>query len=248
MGRLIHVEREKEGIAWIQLNDPDNHNALSEPMVRELTDTLDAESLRESCKVVILTGLPEMFCSGADLSMLEKISQRTVKPVEIILARHLLTAPVPVITAAEGSAVGGGFALALAADIVILAKESRYGMNFMTHGFTPGMGSTRLLEYCLSMAVAHELLYTGELRKGARYENCGGINAILPREKVRAHALDTALRITAHPRESIILLKHALSLPRRRLFEESLTLESLMHEISFAHFDAGRKPDAKGTA
>src|SRR5581483_820736 len=107
------------------------------------------------------------------------------------------------------------------------------GATFMNLGFTPGMGLTRLLEHVLSPALAHELLYTGECRKGSEFAGVSGFNAILPRAQMNERALETAWRIAEKPRQALEILKRVLSLRRRQLFEETLTHESLMHTISF---------------
>ncbi len=145
----------------------------------------------------------------------------------------MLDVPVPTIAAMQGHATGGGLALGLCADIVVLAKESRYGASFMNMGFTPGMGMTRLLEHVLSPAIAQELLYTGEFRKGVEFIGAAGINYILPKSQVCAKALEVAARIAEKPRCSLELLKRTLSVRRRQAFEESRTLEAMMHSISF---------------
>jgi polyketide biosynthesis enoyl-CoA hydratase PksI len=103
------------------------------------------------------------------------------------------------------------------------------------------MGTTQLREHVLSPAVAHELLYTGELRKGADFAHASGINHILPKQDVQAKAVDIARRIAEKPRLAIEALKRTLSLPRRRAFEETITLESLMHQITFRALDAQRR-------
>jgi len=137
-----------------------------------------------------------------------------------------------VISAMEGHAIGGGLALGLSCDLVVLARESRYGASFMNMGFTPGMGSTRLLEWALSPALVAELLFTGATKRGRELEGRAGVNAVVPRAEVMARALDLAERIAEKPRSALTLLKRTLSLPRRRAFEESLTLESFMHQIT----------------
>ena len=114
-----------------------------------------------------------------------------------------------------------------------MAEESRYGFTFLDLGFTPGMGTTRLLEHTLAPAIAHELLYTGELRRGAELAGTG-INHVLPRARVRARAEDIAARIAAKPRHALELLKRSLSARRRAAFEEARTTEALMHRVCFA--------------
>jgi polyketide biosynthesis enoyl-CoA hydratase PksI len=166
--------------------------------------------------------------------MLRALCQGGVVPTDIVLAKAVLDVPVPVIAAMEGHGVGGGLALGLAADIVMIARESRYGATFMNMGFTPGMGMTRLLQHVVSPAIAAELLFSGELKKGSWFEGRSGFNAILPREEVRPRALDLAARIADKPRPSLELLKRTLSIGRRQAFEETHTLESLMHMLSFS--------------
>jgi polyketide biosynthesis enoyl-CoA hydratase PksI len=225
---LVRVRTEAEGVAWIEMVDADGQNGFSPRFVGALLAALDAAS---TAKVVILAGLPEVFCSGATAAVLGEIASGAVATTELTLGRRLMDVPVPTIAACEGAAVGGGFALALAADLVVLASESRYGLNFMSLGFTPGMGTTRLLEHVLSPAVAHQMLYTGEFRRGSDFGT--GVNAAVPRDQVRATALDLALRIAEQPRDALVLLKRTLTLPRRRTLEEAFTLESYMHGLTF---------------
>ena len=220
------------GIVTITMTDPATGNALGEQMVLDLRAAFESVTRDPAVKVVVLMGDGEMFSSGAPCELLARLARREVTPTEIWLPKVLLDCPVPVIAAMAGHAIGGGFALGLAADLVLLGRESRFGFTFMNMGFTPGMGTTRLGEHALSAAVAHELLYTGELRKGADFARSIGITAVPPAAEVPERAFDLAARIAEKPRFALELLKRTLSLPRRRAFEEALTLESLMHELT----------------
>jgi polyketide biosynthesis enoyl-CoA hydratase PksI len=237
MDELISLKWENEGIAWLEMQDIEGRNGLTQDFSLQFESKIQAIVENELTKVVILVGLEDIFSSGATAETLLEIKENKIRPAELTLARLLLALPIPVISAAEGSAIGGGFALAMAADLIVLAEESRYGANFITLGFTPGMGITRFLEHSMSRAIAHELLYTGELRRGSEFKGVAGFNAVVPRSEVRTRAFDIALRISEHPRNAISMLKRTLSLPRRLHFEESSTLESLMHEVSFQNFD-----------
>lgn len=219
------------GIARIVLDDPRSGNALGEDMVGALRDAFQAIDRADDARVVMLMAEGDTFSAGAPRELLLKLSAGELRPTDILLPKLLLDCPVPVIAAMAGPATGGGFALGLAADIVVIAEESRYGFTFMNLGFTPGMGTTRLCEHALSAAIAHELLYTGELRRGSRFAG-SGINHIVPRRQVEATALDIAARIAEKPRLAVSALKRTLSLPRRQAFEQSLTEESLMHQLT----------------
>lgn len=232
MSGPLRIETAHDGVQLLTLNDPATGNALGETMVHALRAGVAAAAESPAARVIVLAGEGPTFSSGAPPDLLARFASGELKPTEIWLPRVLLDCPLPVIAAMAGHAVGGGFALGLAADLVLLARESRYGFSFMNLGFTPGMGTTALAEHVLSPAVAHELLYTGEMRRGAAFAGASGVNAVLPADAVLPHALDLAIRIAEKPRLPLELLKRTLSLPRRQAFEQSLTLEPLMHRLT----------------
>lgn len=229
MAALIHTTVD-DGVLDVQMVDVAGGNALDEAFVGQLLAALG--QVGDQTRVVLLRGLPEVFCSGASRAMLDRLAAGEVSPAELDLCRSLLAVPVPLVAAMEGHAVGGGLALGLCADLAFLAAESRYGCPFMNMGFTPGMGTTRLLETVLSTPLAHELLYTGELRRGAQLR-ASGFNAVLPRDEVHAHAVLTARRIAEKPRTSLVLLKRQLALPKRAAFEAAHVSEVMMHSLCF---------------
>lgn len=220
-----------DGIVTIEMHDVANRNALTAAFQERLVTVLADAHTDPRARVVVLTGLPDIFCSGASRAVLHDLVDGRFEHLELSVTGAMLATRLPVIAAMEGSAVGGGFVLGLAADVVIMAETSRYGMNFIDYGITPGMGATRILEHVLSPAMAHELLYTAEMRRGAGFKGCSGINAILPRAEVRPHALDLAARIAEKPRLALETLKAHLSLPRRRIHEECRTREAMMFQI-----------------
>jgi polyketide biosynthesis enoyl-CoA hydratase PksI len=230
----VRLEVDDRGIATVAMGDAAGRNAMSEAFVRELSDALAALAACAEARVAVLLGLPDVFSSGASGETLQAILDGKLAPADIVLPRAVLEVPVPVIAAMEGHAVGGGLALGLCADIVLIARESSYGCNFMSLGFTPGMGTTRLLEHVLSPAMAHEIMYTGQFFHGAHFEGRSGFNYILPRAQVRPKAMDLAARIAEKPRTALETLKRALSVDKRRAFEAARATEATMHAITFA--------------
>ena len=233
MGELSAVERREEGVAVVTMIDEAGHNAMTPAFVRALVGALDEVEAWPQLKVLVLAGTDEVFSSGADLTMLSALLDGSIAPAEIVLPKRVLDVPVPVVSAMTGHAIGGGLALGLCADVVIAARESRYGCSFMNMGFTPGMGMTKLLEHVAPPALAHELLLTGEPKRGRWFEARGVFNAVLDRPDVLPRALDVALRIADKPRVSLEILRRTLTLPRRQAFELTHTIESLMHRVSF---------------
>jgi len=232
-GHLTHFEVDADGIALLAMRDPERKNALSLEMVQELEALCGEIAHHESIKVLILTGTDEYFSTGADRQVLEQLLSGKVTPRDLLLPRTLLDIPAPVIAAMSGHAIGGGLALGLCADLTVLARESRYAANFMNYGFTPGLGTTRLLEHLLGPSLAHEMLLTGQAFRGSHFEGRPGFNYVLPRQDVLKKAFDLASIIAEKPRASLSSLKFTLSARKRELFEAARSSETLMHQITF---------------
>jgi len=228
---------DENGIRVVQLDDAAGRNALNEEMVDALVAALQ---IPDDTRCVVLTGHPDVFCAGAAQDLLRRLAAGRIHPTDLVLAKAILDLPVPSIAAMEGHGIGGGLALGVACDLVVMAKESRYGCSFLDLGFTPGMGLTKLLEHVLSTAMAHELLYTGENLKGSRFVG-SGVNYVLPRNEVLPKAMDLAARIAEKPRYALETLKRTLSIGRRQAFESTRTTEALMHEVCFAQPEVKRR-------
>jgi polyketide biosynthesis enoyl-CoA hydratase PksI len=252
MSDRVTQHREGDGIAVVSLQDEANRNAFTEPFVDDLLAVLRAAAADRDVRVILLRGLPEIFCAGAHQDLLLDLATGEMDAGDILLSKAVLDLPVPVIAAMEGHAVGGGLALALCCDVLIMARESRYGCSFMNLGFTPGMGITRLLQDAVGEYLAREMMFGGEIIKGARFEARSGINHVLPRDQVWPRALQIARRFADKPRHALMTLKANLSIRHRQVFEETRTLEAAMHRLCFARPETRErilenytKPDSK---
>lgn len=232
MAAFVSTEVDDHGVATLHMQDEAGRNAFSEAFVQELVTHLEGLS-RPDVKVAILRGLDEVFSAGGDRSVLMALAEGRVAPYDLVLTRSLLEVPIPTVAAMAGHAVGGGLVFGLACDIVILGEESRYSCNFMDMGFTPGMGTTRLLQTVLGEHISAEMMYGCQYFRGKHFAGRSLVNYVEPAAKVEARARKVAMRMTDKPRFALELLKRTLSLPRRRAFEEARTMESLMHEICF---------------
>lgn len=231
---LVEVEQEDDGLFVLTLRDEAEQNALREPFIEQLLAGLDRVGHDPHARVCVLRGLEEVFCSGGHKEMLTDLAAGRVAASDIMVTRAVIEVPIPTIAAMEGHAVGGGLVLGLACDVVLLGRESRYGCSFMNMGFTPGMGTTRLLQDAVGEHRAAEMMFGGQFFRGSHFEAASGINYVLPRHRVWPKAMSVASRIADKPRHALELLKRSLSLRKRLLFEEARTMESMMHEICFA--------------
>src|SRR5262249_32901695 len=130
--------------------------------------------------------------------------------------------------------VGGGFVLGLWCDVAVLAEESLYGANFMSLGFTPGMGATVVLEEALGAPLARELMFSGRMIKGRGLLGSTLGHAVVPRAFVRDRALAIAREIAEVPRGASELLKATLARRRRERLERAVAEERVMHEVLFS--------------
>jgi len=222
-----------DGVGTITMLEPATANALSHALVDALGAAFAELGRDRDVRAIVLAGLPDVFSSGASREVIDDLVSGRREGGELLLPRVLLECQLPCIAAMAGYAIGGGFALGMAADVIVLGAESRYCLNFLDLGFTPGMGTTRLLEHALSPAIAHELLLTGEARRGRDLARTG-VNHVVPSTEVLARAQDLAARIADKPRDALVALKRTLSIPRRQAFELARTHETLMHAVSFA--------------
>ena len=153
-------------VARITLNRPEKRNALNAAVIAGLKDRLREASPDERVRVVVIAGAGKDFCSGADLSALQKIAQSTVdenaEDARSLLDLFLLIRQiaVPVVAAVKGRALAGGCGLASACDIVLASPSARFGYPEVKIGFVPAMVMA-ILRRNVSEKRAFELLTRG---------------------------------------------------------------------------------------
>jgi polyketide biosynthesis enoyl-CoA hydratase PksI len=230
----IRLERDDRGVRVLTMSDTEGKNTLSASFVELLVERLEEVSEDPEAKVCVLAGLPDIFCAGGDKDMLLNLAKGEVAATDIMVSRSVLEVPIPVIAAMAGHAVGGGLTLGMCCDVLVMAKESSYGCSFMNMGFTPGMGTTRLLQMAVGPFIAAEMMYGGQYFRGSHFEGRTQVNHVVARDKVLGLAMKIARRVADKPRHALELLKRDLSLDKRRAFEAARTTESFMHELCFS--------------
>lgn len=168
------LEVTREGaIAWLTFNRPHALNALNAVMVDELHDFLGGLTRDRATRVVVMRGAGRAFCAGLDLK--EQSGGGGVDVVKASVARTydiqrkmsdlvvaIRRAPQPFIAAVRGPAAGGGFALALAADVRIAGESARFNAAFIRIGLSAcDMGVSYFLPRAVGMSIASELMLTG---------------------------------------------------------------------------------------
>jgi enoyl-CoA hydratase len=174
------VLRERRGrVLIITLNRPEKRNALDAATTDGLGNALlDAERDRDVA-VVVLTGAGDRaFCAGLDLSgvgVRREPTEGSSRYMSFITDGY----PKPVVAAVNGSAVAGGFELALACDLVVAARHAAFGLPEVKRGLIAGAGGT-LLPLRLPMPIALELGITGDPITAERAYELGLVNRVVP--------------------------------------------------------------------
>lgn len=123
---LILVNREPNGVALVTINRPGSLNSLTRAMMVDMAQAFKSLDQDESVRVIILTGSGRSFCSGVDLTAAEDVFKGDVKDAESDPVIQMERCRKPIIGAIKGFAVTAGFEIALACDIIIAAKGSKF--------------------------------------------------------------------------------------------------------------------------
>jgi len=213
MGETVHWSEPRPGMRVLTLHRPERLNALSGPMIRDLHRALDDVTADSGCRVVILTGAGRGFCAGLDLRdpprarSVPDDAMTTGSPQDRLHVQQAIAALVPrlrnlrqpVIAAVNGPASGGGFALALAADVRIAADSAIFNAAFVRVGLSGcDIGVSWLLPRLIGAGRSHELLLTGRLVDAAEADRIGLVSRVVPDEELLEAALATAETIAAN--------------------------------------------------
>ncbi|MGW5658006.1 crotonase/enoyl-CoA hydratase family protein [Streptomyces humi] len=181
----------------ITLNRPAQKNAMTLAAAHVVAEAVDLLDGSPDLSVAVLTGAGGTFCAGMDLKRFAQ-GERPALPGRGF--GGLVEAPPkkPIIAAVEGWALGGGFELALACDMVVAAEGARFGLPEVRRGLVARGGGMIRLPQRLPRSVAMELLLTGDPVDAARAERLGLVNRVVPEGQARQAALDLAGRIAGN--------------------------------------------------
>jgi len=197
-------------VTTITLNRPEVMNAIHPPMHAELQQALDAFAADAEQRVCVLTGAGERaFCAGSDLKF-AATSESGVGAGKRAYPRsgyggiaERFDLAKPIIAAVNGVALGGGFEIVLACDLVTAGKGARFGLPEVRRGLAARGGGVFRLPRRLPHAVAMELLVTGAPLDAARAEHFGLVNRLVDDGQALTAALELAAQVAANAPMSV---------------------------------------------
>jgi enoyl-CoA hydratase/carnithine racemase len=181
MGDLVTIEVEG-GVADVRMNRPDKYNALSREMFAALGEAGERLADDRSVRAVVLSGNGKGFCAGLDFDSFRAmtggagasgagapLAPRDARPDNFFQRSAYVwkSLPVPVIAAVHGVAYGGGFQIALGADLRIARPDARFSIMEIQWGLVPDVAITQTVRDVLRLDVAKELVWTGRVVEGA---------------------------------------------------------------------------------
>jgi enoyl-CoA hydratase len=214
------------GVLQINLNRPNQLNALNRELLQELSQTLDEAKNDASVRAILLTGEGKAFCAGADIKQLSTLKDHEGLDFARFgqsVFRKLELLGKPSIAAIQGFAFGGGCELAMAATLRIAADNAVFGQPEIKLGLIPGFGGTQRLSRLIGKGQALEICLTGRRFSANEAFHWGLVNEVTAPENLyeRANAILKELTALAPlALQSIInVIHYGYDLPLTDAFE-----------------------------
>ncbi len=231
----ISVAHHLHGVVVLTINRPEKLNACNSVLHRELSDVWPMVDADPEAAVAVVTGAGRAFSAGGDVELLDAMSSDYGTLMDQmrddrLIVQRMLEMEKPVISAINGVAVGAGAAVALMADISIMAESARITDGHVRIGVAAGDHAVLLWPLMVGMAKAKRFLLTGDFVDGAEAERMGLVSQCLPDDEVLPAAMELAARIARGPQDAVRLTKRALNHWWRQAwptFEHSVALEML---------------------
>ncbi|MFI9492776.1 MULTISPECIES: enoyl-CoA hydratase/isomerase family protein [Streptomyces] len=260
-GEFVVVRRHEgqEHVAELVLDRPKAMNAVSSDMARSIGAACAALAADPGVRVTVLTSSHERaFCVGADLKERNSFTDAELvrqRPTARAAYTGVLELPMPVVAAVHGYALGGGFELALACDVIVADRTAVVGLPEVSVGVIPGGGGTQLLPRRVGAARAAELVFTARRVEAAEARELGLVDELVEAGRGREAALALGARIAANSPVGLRAAKRALRLGQGLDLRAGLEVEdAAWRSVAFsgdraegvAAFNEKRKPNWPG--
>jgi enoyl-CoA hydratase len=188
--------RREGGILVITINRPQQRNAVNGAVSAGIARALELLDRTTELRVGVLHGAGTAFCAGMDLKAFAA-GEAVRDPVRGFAGLVERPPAKPLIAAVEGWALGGGFEIVLACDMVTAGKGARFGLPEVRRGLAARGGGVFRLPRRLPQAVAMELIMTGAPLDAARAEHFGLVNRLVEDGQALTAALELAAQVAA---------------------------------------------------
>lgn len=234
--------RIEDGIAELVIENAPV-NALDSAGWRALAQAIDGLNADPQARVIVIRAEGRGFCAGVDIKELQKHPERIpeVNAGNWETFRAVHRGLKPVIVAAHGYILGGGIGICGSADIILCSPDATFGVPEVDRG---ALGAGAHLQRLFPVQKVRQMYFTGEPIDAAEAYRLGAVEKIVPREELRAVALDLARKIAAKSSVMIRLAKEALNgiedgdLEQKYRWEQGFTAQAYLTRESQEARDA----------
>ena len=257
----LQVEHDK-GVSRIHLNRPNDANAMSPVMAKELSDVAIECDTDPRVRAVLITGNGSMFCAGGDLKGFAE--ETNIKGALLSMAGDLhmgisrfTRMSAPVVAAVNGTAAGAGFSLAMSADIAIAADNAVFTMAYTRAGLSPDGSSTYFMPRRIGDRRARELMLTNRVLTAEEALDWGIVNQVVPAAELDTTASQLCAKLAGGPTQAFGAVKTLLNSSFDNALEAQMELESRSiaalgesadGQEGIQAFVAKRKPNFQGVS
>lgn len=231
----------KEGVLYLTLNRPEMRNALTPEMWRDISMAVAMANADDEVRAVIVSSVGgKALASGADIREInERPYLQQLAGTATIALKNLEDLYKPVICAVNGYALGGGCELAMACDIRVATRRSKFGQPEINLAIIPGAGGTQRLARLVGIGRAKELIYTGRIITADEAAAIGLVNRVTDdtQEAVMAEAKAMAQQIMSKGPVAIKMAKIAINAGADTDINTGLMIERLAQTIAFSTED-----------
>jgi enoyl-CoA hydratase len=227
-----------DGVGVISLNRPHRHNAITDGLFEELSAVLRQQLDDQSVRCVLLRGEGRSFCSGRDTA---ELGQRAGGQDDFTFVREhqrlrldALESAKPIVAAVQGAVLGGGFEIALSADIRILAEDAFFGLPEVGLGLVPDTGGTQILPALIGPARAKYLVLSGKHIDAATAYSWGLAEEVVPVDQLTQRAMQFCLRLAAQPALAMSMGKLLVNQASAGSIRNGITQELLAQTALFS--------------
>ena len=217
-------------VAMVRMNRAESMNALEYKLRIDLVDCFWSLSENDGVRVVILIGSGNAFCAGGDLRELRQ-QMKINEARKYMDSAHRVTLAIkntdkPVLAVVNGAAMGAGFSIVMACDLVVASKTAKFSQSFAYVGLVPDLGGTYFSPRIFGLHRAKELAFTGRVLTADEMMSLGFINRVVAPEELESKAIELALQIAEGPQLAIALSKKLLNQSSGSTLEEMLEFEA----------------------
>ena len=229
---------QKNRIALVTLNRPEQLNALNTTLLNEINELFNHIDRDSSLAVTVLTGEGRAFAAGADIKEMQSQNFTDMYLGDFFKGwDQFADKRKPIIAAVNGFALGGGCELALMCDIILASDKAQFGQPEIMLGVTPGMGGSQRLTKAVGKAKAMDMILTGRKITAQEAENCGLVSRIIEHDNLINIAIETAEIIAKYSIPATIAAKEMVSASLELSTTEGIRFERRLFHALFSTHD-----------